>query len=453
MLLKFRFKNFKSFKELQEFSMISGNTKSYDDRLMKMDAFSVLKFSAIYGANGSGKSNLIDALNTMQNLICEGIPKYVTPISFKLDKESRKKPTYFETFLLINKKVYSYGFEFDSFLNSISSEWLTLVEGKKETDIFVRNILDKDFDYDKSLNTLTQSKMKMYLEELKEDNTKLFLSFINGNKKSIILEKNEDIKSVFEWFQDCLTIAQPDSVITSGDYLDVSGKIKQLGELLNAFGTGINCIGSIKVDNETAFQNIPNKIIESMREKIEEIRTSETKPIKKFVALLRSKTALWKIIIENEQMSFEKICFFHDKNKEYPFLLNEESAGTIRLFDIAGTLLTEKDNQLFVIDELDRKLHPQLTCKFVGIFLEKAKHSTNQLIISTHESRLLDFNILRRDEVWFSDKDKYGESKIYSLEEFNVRFDKKIDKAYLDGRYGGVPIFDSIFPCVKKCQE
>ena len=99
-----------------------------------------------------------------------------------------------------------------------------------------------------------------------------------------------------------------------------------------------------------------------------------------------------------------------------------------------------------MIDELDRCLHPSLTYKFVEIFLKLASKKEIQLIVTTHESRLMDFELLRRDEIWFVDKRKSGESNIYSLEEYNTRFDQKIDKAYLEGRYGGVPVFNAVLP-------
>ena len=127
------------------------------------------------------------------------------------------------------------------------------------------------------------------------------------------------------------------------------------------------------------------------------------------------------------------------------FDFDEESDGTIRILDLAEILLTDETNKVYFIDELDRCLHPQLTCQFIKEFLEHAKKSNNQLIVTTHESRLLDLEILRRDEIWFADK-KAGETSLYSLEEFCERFDKKIDKAYLDGRYGGIPILNSFFP-------
>jgi len=109
-------------------------------------------------------------------------------------------------------------------------------------------------------------------------------------------------------------------------------------------------------------------------------------------------------------------------------------------------VLLSGKGKTYIIDELDRCLHPSLTYKFVETFLELASKKNIQLIVTTHESRLLDFDLLRRDEIWFVNKRKSGESDIYSLEEYNARFDQKIDKAYLEGRYGGVPVFNTVFP-------
>ncbi len=450
MLLRFGLKNYKSYKGFQNFSMISGNTKSYEDRLQKEKDFSVLKFSAIYGANGAGKTNIIDALQHMQLLVLNGVPPFILQIYYKLDKSEKKTPSYFETDLLIEENVYTYGFEYDSVNNKLLSEWLVKINGKKEKDIYTRDMVSGTFYCNEDYNKKSKGKMKIYLEDLKEEKSKLFLTFINSNKKSIVLE-NKELSDIYDWFDNSLSIAAPNSILTSGEYLFVEEKMNQLAALLKMFGTGIQSIGGIVVDNETAFQSIPSEVIDKVKADIQE--TKNGKKPKKASVLLRSDKSMWNIVMEHDEMTFKKICFYHDKNKEYPFSISDESSGTKRIIDLAEILLTDEKNKLFVIDELDRKLHPQLTCKFVQTFLEKAKCSNNQLIVTTHESRLLDFNILRRDEIWFSNKEDSGESKIYSLDDFNVRFDKKIDKAYLDGRYGGVPIFDTIFPSIEKCQE
>ena len=109
-------------------------------------------------------------------------------------------------------------------------------------------------------------------------------------------------------------------------------------------------------------------------------------------------------------------------------------------------ILFSNEGETYVIDEIDRSLHPCLTYKFVQKYLRLAAKRDLQLIVTTHESRLLDFGLLRQDEIWIANKNLGGATELYSLDEFNVRFDKKVDKAYLEGRYGGVPIFDTIFP-------
>ena len=147
----------------------------------------------------------------------------------------------------------------------------------------------------------------------------------------------------------------------------------------------------------------------------------------------------------SESMDIKTIKFEHRNNDgEYSF--SEESDGTIRLLDLIEILLNNKRNKVYVIDELDRCLHPQLTYRFVENFLNKTDSKNVQLIVTTHESRLLNFDLLRRDEIWFANREKNGPTKLYSLEDYNERFDKKIDKAYLEGRYGGVPIFETLFP-------
>lgn len=166
-----------------------------------------------------------------------------------------------------------------------------------------------------------------------------------------------------------------------------------------------------------------------------------------FSVMIRNNIDFWIIVITAKgEFKYKRFVFLHDENTSHDFSLQDESDGTLRIFDLAEVLLCPSSNKTFLIDELDRCLHPSLTVQFVKLFLNMAckEEYTNQLIVTTHESRLLDLNILRRDEIWFVSKEK-SISRIYSLEEYNERFDKVIDKAYLEGRYGGIPIFESIY--------
>ena len=160
--------------------------------------------------------------------------------------------------------------------------------------------------------------------------------------------------------------------------------------------------------------------------------------------IMRSKRDFFILNIKEDDIECQTIRFEHNNN-DVLFDLSEESDGTVRILDLLEILLSD-EGKTYVIDELDRCLHPSLTYKYIQTFLQLAAKKNIQLIVTTHESRLLDFDLLRRDEIWFVNKRKTGESDIYSLEEYNTRFDQKIDKAYLEGRYGGVPIFNTIFP-------
>ena len=144
---------------------------------------------------------------------------------------------------------------------------------------------------------------------------------------------------------------------------------------------------------------------------------------------------------ESEDLDIKVIKIVHNFSSVH-FDTYEESDGTLRILELIDILLSD-NNKVFLIDELDRSLHPALSARFIKCFLDLLENKNVQLIITTHESRLLTYNLLRRDEVWFAEKDENGASKLYSLEQFkeDARFDRKIDKAYLDGRYGAVPVF------------
>ena len=142
-------------------------------------------------------------------------------------------------------------------------------------------------------------------------------------------------------------------------------------------------------------------------------------------------------------IEYYKVLFVHDfKGGERSLTMGEESDGTIRIMQLAPILLNKKTNKTFFVDELDRCLHPLLSIKFVKDFMKLVSDKKNncQIIVTTHESLLMDLELLRRDEIWFVEK-KNGASEMYSLDEFQERFDKKIDKNYLVGRYGSVPDF------------
>ena len=127
----------------------------------------------------------------------------------------------------------------------------------------------------------------------------------------------------------------------------------------------------------------------------------------------------------------------------YDFEFSEESDGTRRVFDLLDILLSKDDDLLFVIDELERSLHPMLTIRFLELFNERRESQRTQLLFTTHEDALMRQELFRRDEIWFVNRDSRNNSLIYSLDRFKQRYDKKLAKAYMEGRYGAIPVFSS----------
>ena len=439
MLLRFRFKNYKSFKNLQNFSMAGGQVRKNEERLKKEKDFSILKFSAIFGANGSGKSNFISALNKMRDLLMIGTPNIRLPIYYKLDDKYKDVPTYFETFLFLNNEILSYGFEYNSDKNEFTSEWLVKIDKNKETEIFSRDITKGTFSIDPKIDKLSEKRIKFHLQDFKRKD-RLFLKHICFIDNDSMHNNVKELRNVFSWFNYSLRIVGPETTITAPDYFIVDSEIKKLRNLLDAFDTGVKGIKTINSTREEAINEMPTDLLNRIKNDL--IIKNKGDKIR---ILAITENNFWSINYDGNEMSFKKIYFYHDKDKLHPFTMADESDGTQRLIELAEVLLTESNDKFFAIDELDRKFHPQLTRKFVESYLNKADTCDNQLIVSTHESRLLDLDLLRRDEIWFAKKDDNGESIIYSLDEYNVRFDKKVDRAYLDGRYGAIPVFKSVF--------
>jgi len=132
---------------------------------------------------------------------------------------------------------------------------------------------------------------------------------------------------------------------------------------------------------------------------------------------------------------------FQHGTDESEYEYGEESDGTQRLIELLGVILNDKKDKVFLIDELDRSLHPQMTIKFVETFLKFSREMNSQLIITTHESNLMDLSLLRRDEIWFAEKGWDNTTSLYTLEKFKIRYDKEFVDDYFAGRYGAVPVF------------
>lgn len=468
MLKRFNVKNFLSFscKEdgmSEEFSMLPGKVRNKSDHLYDDGTTKLLKFAAVYGANAAGKSNLVKAIQCMRSIVLNGSVEGYTEKYCRMDDDNQNKPSYFEVELILDGTCYAYGFEIILSQARFISEWLVeLHSDNRATVLFERDVEHGSYLLSSNWNQKSLStKLDVYAEDIADDPSTLFLFIMNQNKKNLYENYTEVqiLQAVYQWFRDKLDINYPNRPISNYSYLAQTNKIEEICRLITAFGTGITDVKIMEVPIEeipaserkkivqTILPDIirkRNEIIYNVNERYHQSLNDSEDEIKINITI-RSNTEFFLISVDkDETIVCQTVKFCHGKNDAL-FRLSEESDGTVRLLDLLEVLLAG-EGKTYVIDELDRCLHPSLTYKFVETFLRFAREKNIQLIVTTHESRLMDFDLLRRDEIWFVNKRDTGESDIYSLEEYNARFDQKIDKAYLEGRYGGVPVFNTIFP-------
>lgn len=456
MLKRFNVKNVYSFSarddgKSEEFSMIAGKVRKKKDHIYDDGKLKLLKFAAIYGANASGKSNLVKAMDLLRHIVLGGLPEGHTEKYCKVDPENKNKPTYFEIEILLGEKYYSYGFEVILSQSRFITEWLVeLKADNTEKELFTRDIEAGTYNFSGDLNRKgLKERLEVYADDIADNGSVLFLSIMNENKKNVYSKYKSAIalQDVYVWIRDSLAIIYPNQPLSMYEYLSQTEQTEEICELISAFGTGITDFQIVDVDIEAILQRLAPPSQKEVLRRLEEQQSilRQSKSLQSINMAMRSRENFFIITISrDEDIRCSTIEFFHAK-KGALFALNEESDGTVRILDLLEILIAG-EGKTYVIDELDRCLHPMLSYKFVETFFRLAEKKNIQLIVTTHESRLMDFDLLRRDEIWFVNKNGNGESDIYSLEEYNARFDQKIDKAYMDGRYGGVPIFSAVFP-------
>ena len=434
MLMGFKVKNFRSFDELQHFSMLAGKVRNNENHIIETNNKRILKFSGLFGANGSGKSNLIIAISIIKGIFNGGIRTLINNQFYRGQDGDENRNSYFEYELALNEKLYSYGFELNFSKNELVSEWLIDMTKPTEKIIFERDLKKKTIGSDiKEKNEYFNTCLK----EMKNNNSDLFLLEMS---RRLIMSKNndvffKDIINVFNFLANEMIIIRPAShKLLPLDYVDKKDKIIKY---LNKMDININ---NIKADDYD---------INSIRSRMSDVDFANfvndfemiSKKAKINSCTLRIENDLYLVKKdENNKFEVKSLKFMHN-NSEYSFGAYEESDGTIRVLELLDILLT--DNKVYLIDELDSSLHPLLVEGLLKLFLES--NNTNQLIITTHELKTLDFDLVRRDEIWFAEKSEEGSTRIFSLEEFKdvARFDRKIDKAYLEGRFGAIANIDT----------
>lgn len=432
MLLRYEVGNYKSFKEKQIFELFAGKQQKKKERLLDANDAKVIPVSVFYGANAAGKSNFIESIKVSKNIISNGVKAILNDdYYFKNNLDFKEKPTHFEYEIFLNGVSYAYGFLINMEMKKIVGEWLYKI-GKEEEMLYEIDHINKKFDHSfKNFESI--ERLEILFEDILNMENSLFITELDRRKYTIDNEELLFLQKIFFWFEHKLEIIDPTNEIPLPVSFNSSFK-EDLILLLQNFDTGITDFKYKEIPRERLEGYIPEDLIDEIIESIDD------NPV-----YLKSPSNLFKFALEDDSLVVHELLFSHGV-KNIWYHLGDESDGTKRLIQLIGLLNSDNSDKVFVIDEIDRSIHPKLTYKFIETFLKKQLNT--QLIASTHESSLLNQDLLRRDEIWFIDRDSDMSSKIYCLEEFKERFDKDIHKGYLDGRYGAVPIFND-FNCME----
>ncbi len=446
MLIRFSISNFLSFNSRETFSMMAGKSRKNTNRLFNNKKVKLTKCEVILGANASGKSNLVSAFNFVQQMILYGFPRGFSTKYFRLNPDNKNCPSEFEIEFLCNTKIYVYGFSVILSSGSILKEYLyEQVNSSAKRLLFNRDTTSEEFcvgQYFKQPDVI--AKLNNYGEDSSNDKEALFLSIINKNKGKMFSDfpDLQVLRDIFEWFSLNLNISFPDSILTGYPYF-TNANLDEIAILLRALGTGIRELKIVEVPVEVIKSKIPdelyNRIVADLEKANTHIHSGEDRPR----IMARSYKEFYTFEIDSDnKISITTIEFSHE-NQQVFFDLNEESDGTARLLDLIEILFRISDNRVFVIDEIDRCLHPSMTVKIIELFLSMATKRNTQLIITSHESRLLATEILRNDEVCFVCRSSDGSSVINPLEKYQLRADKKVYAALFDGTLNVGPDFDN----------
>lgn len=401
MIIQFTVENFLSFKEPATLSLVASALKEKqplpDDVVFELDGanISLLKSAVVYGANASGKSNLVKALDFFKWFVInssKGVQssEKIQVGSFRLHKDTEMEPSYFEVVFADMESQYRYGFELDA--NRVCREWLYQKTNKrksKEVELFFRS------EEEYSIHQKYAVGKEVVSKRMVRDNALLL---------SVAAQFNEPVSvDIMKWLADTIIVTGSsderiwDMAVLQMDNPEMRSRIVAFAQFADFGISDIRKIDNTIISSHLQYDE-SGKVVDSVT---------------------------------------------------FPFRKNE-SEGTIKYFSLAYPIIDALDNgKRLIIDEFDSKMHPLLTSKIISLFnSSKTNPRKAQLIFTTHDTNLLNAGLFRRDQIWFTQKDMYGVSELYSLVEYKVRNSAPYEKEYLMGKYGAIPLvgqFERLF--------
>jgi len=413
LLIRFRLENHRSIRDEQELSFVAASLNDSPERVLHTNLPSVdlLRVIGIYGANASGKSTVLDGLRFMQSAVIDsqrtwepegGIPRK----PFLLDKTKSSEPSLFEVDILLDGIRYTYGFSIDSKI--VIEEWLYAYPQGRKQEWFTRDASEKKvFKFSRLLTGANKS-----IEALTRPNS-LFLSAAAQNNHKML-------RPIFKWFTSALILGEIDKNVRQHHTVKMLEKSKfrtAILEIIQGADLGISNINVQAVEIPELSKKMLNVLFAESPDMLDKLNKDSTIP------------QIWLLHQAKEP------------GNEIPIPFSDESRGTEALFELAGYIVEALESGgVLCVDELDTSLHPLLALEIIKIFNDRKRNPHNaQLLFNTHDTNILESGELRRDQIWFTEKDSSGATCLYPLTDYKARKEENLKRGYLQGRYGAVP--------------
>ena len=458
MLISFSVSNFLSFNEETVFSFEGGRVTKKEEHLYRDENLNIeiLKFAALYGKNGSGKTNLLMSIDFLKEFVTKGrMRTYAQDAWCRCIKENENKPSCFTIKILVDNQIYTYSLSLFLKTGLIQTEFLILHSGTRKIYLYKKDETEHGYIFDKRLKE--NRDIEVLSRTLDSTNrpflyciTKDAAMFFRNNPNAVVLQR------IMNWFSQTLEVIFPDQPIqeTSLKLDEKQFSLTEFSDLLREFDTGIVAIKKKKVSKEKVFEKLDTRLRQKIEMEIQLAMQFVASPINhladvfgiprnfSYNMVVRSRYDIFIINLRSDgTVKYNSLKFVHNINGNLEeFSMAKESDGTHRLFQLLEILVTKKE-KVFVMDELSRCLHPNLTVQFVKKYLDYAKNKKLQLLTTTHETKIMNHDIVRRDEIWIADHKKDSSTTLFSLEDKKVRIDKVMDENYIQNVWGGVPVF------------
>ena len=440
MLIRVVIDNVLSFGQQKEFHLLpSPRLRTLSSHIYTIGGIELLKLSAIYGANGAGKSNLVRAIAFLKELVLtERIPLAFKKTPFKFQEQPQNSLQTLAIEFVQEDVAFYYGIGIRNQI-IVTEELYVSGLGKREDELIFERNTDADgrcsLQFSAAFERIpkNQTLKELLLEEFIKNDKPILQLIANRENEALQLAKK-----AFRWFKDSLVLIDPDVHASALPHqIDVDGQLaKFANQFIQGMSLGIQKIETLKIDAAQMIHNtgLPEKLVNALSEadnKMLGLRSGNKETV-----LVEENGTIWAKELQLQHLGGQAMLVDFDAD--------EESDGTMRLLDFIPAFkgLTEMP-KVYIIDEMERSLHPLLVKELVKKF-SLDEQTKGQLIFTTHESNLLDQSLLRQDEIWFAEKDAQGCTDLYALSAFKEHKSIDIQKGYLSGRYGSIPFLGNL---------